>query len=709
MKGRDDLVARFCATMPERVAEATELWLSYEQGNARSLPTLRRVLHTLKGEGHMLELDMVAEVAELAESLVDAILRSGQPTPLAGDTLLGAFEGLGMITAQADDPGELPNMQPLLTQLRAAIGELDMTRSSAGAPMVESKLRPSADVADPAVETKSSGVVKAALVGPLVHELRRLHAEQAVFHQRLRDAQGMLRALLREIEPRGSAEDLVERITKTLGYGTEVERRLSKIRTDWASNDFSVGLTLDELEGSVRRASVVSAERLLSQVVRVGRSTARTLGKDVEIRVQGDAILDSSVERRLEESLLHIVRNALDHGIETPERRRAAGKSERGSVEVRVSQSESNVHVEIVDDGGGVDVDRLRIVLAARVPNVHSLSDEALLPYLLEQGVTTTERVTSISGRGVGLDVVAREIGAAGGQIRLFSRRGEGTRIELDVPATLRGEIAVPVHSGQGIYAVPTRAVHSMVRIEHIERTREGDFLRLEREGTTELVRAFKLDALYGGDGTLKPGSTALILHRAAGIYALAVDSYDNPRPITIQRTDELIVKSELVRGVSPTADGEVMLLLDVESVYQHLASRVSHGVAERKRTGRTRRAIVVEDAPVARELLAGILRSIGLEVEEATDGRSGLALARSFLPDLILTDVEMPYMDGIEFVRELKQSPEFARTPVIVLTTAATRSNRARLEELGVTALLSKQEFVEGDLRRIVERCLRE
>jgi two-component system chemotaxis sensor kinase CheA len=487
----------------------------------------------------------------------------------------------------------------------------------------------------------------------------------------------------------------------------EVDRRLSRIRTEWSGNDFTLGLMLDELDGVVRRASVVSADRLLNQVVRVGRTTARALGKDVELKVRGDAILDATIEQRLESSLLHVIRNAIDHGIEDAEKRRALGKPARGSVEVVIGQTESGVHVEVSDDGGGVNVHRLRKVLAGRVPNLDALSDQELLPCLFEQGVTTAEQVTSISGRGVGLDVVAREVAAAGGQIRIESNRNLGTRILLDLPTTLRGEIAVPLRSGSTRYAVPSRSVHSVVRIESIEHTADGDFVRVTGDGGSQLVRLFSLNALSGEGSQPGIGKPAVVLYRAAGLFALAVDGYDNPRPITVKRVDELPFRSDLVRGVAPTPDGEVLLLLDVEAVYSYARARRSAPSVEPRRVPRVQRALVVEDAPVARELLCNILRGLGLSVTEATDGRQGLAMVKADPPDLILTDVEMPYMDGIDFVRELKRDTDLLPIPVIVLTTAATRRNREHLEQLGVTALLSKQRFVEEELRRLVERCL--
>jgi two-component system, chemotaxis family, sensor kinase CheA len=703
---RDDLIASFCRGRPARVAQATELWLGFEQGQNQNLPVLRRLLHTIKGEAHMLELQQCSELAEAAESLVDALREIGAPTQLAGDALLGAFEGIGMVTSMRPDE-EPPDLSSVYEQIHAATDQLK------GAPPTAEtrpsrRPHPSKEIAPEAVPSGvATATVEADEVRPLVHEMRRLYGEQAVFHERLRETQRMLRALLAEIDPRRSTENLAERITKTLGYGAEIERRLSSIRTEWSGNDFSMGLALDELDSAVRRASVVSTDRLLSQVVRVGRSTARTLNKDVELRVRGDAILDAAVEQRLEPALLHLVRNAMDHGIESASVRSARGKADRGLIEVTISQTESSVTAEIADDGGGINFDRLRTVLASRVPNVQALANEDLLPFLFEQGVTTAEQVSTISGRGVGLDVVAREVATAGGQIRIESNLGIGTRVVLNLPTTLRGELAVPVLSGKQRYAIPSRAVYSVVRIEHIEQTAEGLWLRVPRDGSASLVRLYSLAALLRGGEAPKIREAAVILYHASGLYAVSVEGYDNPRPITVQPATELAFRSPLIRGVAPTPDGGVLLLLDVDALHAAARGVTASGLTHVGDARKEFRALVVEDAPVARELLCGILRSLGLRVEEATDGRQGLMLARANPPDVVLTDIEMPYMDGIEMIAQFRASSQLAEIPIVVLTTAANEHNRARLEGLGVMAVLSKRKFVESELQELIDRCL--
>jgi two-component system, chemotaxis family, sensor kinase CheA len=697
--------------MPDRVAEATDLWLGYEQGHGRNLAVLRRLLHTLKGEAHMLDLALCGELTELAELVVDAVHACGTPTQLTGDSLLTAFEAMGLLSDGAGEEAEA-DLDAVRRTLQAARLELE-TRPSCAAdtpPLATAVLAhdPPHEPARP--ERAAPPVLDAEAAGALVQEMRRLYGEREVILHRLRESQRMLRALLVEINPRGSPERLAERITKTLSYGAEIERSLGSVRSDWSSNDFATGRALDDLEELVRKASVVRIERLLNQVSLTGRSAARALGKDVEVSVEGTGLLDTTVERRLEPALLHLVRNAIDHGIEPPEVRIARGKPPRGHVRVEIVQADSTVHVEVRDDGGGVAFSRLREVLAPSVPDVAALDDSDLVPYLFTHGLTTSRSVGAISGRGVGLDIVARQVGALGGQVRIDSKPEVGTTIALAVPIHLHGEEVVPVSAGRYRCAVPTRTVHSVVLLDEVLRTSDGRRVRLTSGIGPEVVALFALGAVLGDAAEPRPGDAALVLHHAAGLFAVSVDSYENPRPITVVRSEDMPFESPLVRGVAPTADGGTMLLLDVERLFihaRHAAENVSPVAAAERR--RQPVALVVEDAPVARELLCGMLRSLGLHVEEAADGRAGLERAQSSSPDVILTDIEMPYMSGMEMICELRRSPALSSIPVVVLTTAADDQNLVSLEGLGVRAVLSKQRFVEEELRTIVMDCIGE
>lgn len=726
---RDDLIAGFWKQAPQRVGQATDLWLSVEGGDKAKLRELRRLLHTIKGEAQMLGLDEPAELLELAEDVVDELVKTGKEPRLVGDALLGGFEALGL--AATAEEGELLDLSAVVGELKNAMTTLGGAEAPAPEP-APAQASPRPDTPEAAEVTQLSHEIRttAATVGhaegkvaaqattaldieqvqPLVHELKRLHGEQSLLLGELAEVQRRLRALLAEITPDASAELIRERIVKTLGYGIEVERRMGALRTMWSSNEFSTDRTLDQLADLIQRSAMLSTADLKSQVHRTARGAAKARGKDVAVEVIGEALVDPAIERTLRPCLLHLVRNAVDHGIEPADERRARGKPERGLLRVTFEQSESSVHATVEDDGGGIDMDALREVLKQRGADVAQLGEIDLVRSLFEHGVSTRKEADEISGRGVGLDVVARELAAIGGQVRVETIRGRGTKFHLTVPAMMKADVVVPVSTRSIRGAFPSRAVLRVVRVDEIEATPEGPHLKLgEAIDGRKRIRLHSLEAVLEASGEPRKGDIAVVLHGPQGPFAVTVDSFQNPRPVTFRRTDELPLRSPLVRGMSLLADGGVLLLLDVHAVHDAALGDVERGAPQPGEAPRRQRhVLVVEDAPVARELLTGLLRSFGLRVSEAVDGRDGLAQAKATLPDLVLTDIEMPYMDGIEMIRHLRNDPRLRNVPIIILTTRTESEVQARARELGVARFLSKRRFVESELREVITEALK-
>ncbi len=578
-RGRDDLVDGFWRRAPDRVAELTDAWLKIEAGDRNELAPLRRTLHTFKGEAHMLGLAEPGSLLEKCERAVDLVLAREADPEIAGDALLGGFEALGLLSSTVDS-NERFDLSDVMDALEAAIaaltkqGSADSTANRDRAAITETKTqdrprttksrpKPKEESTEAQEKASRSRALDAGGVLPLFHELRRLHAEQALLLPELSELQRRVRALLAEIRPDESPEMLRERIVKTLGYGTEIERRMSALRETWSANEFTTALTLDQLEDVLQRASLVSTDALATQVHRVAKSTAQTVSKSVNVVVEGDAMLDAAVEKRLSPSLIHLVRNAVDHGIEDAETRRERGKPVKGTIKVTLTQTESSVRADVEDDGGGIDFDGLRRKLSASGEHEGEMSDAEVLDLIFSHGVTVRDEADEISGRGVGLDVVSREIRAIGGNITVESTQGLGTRFSLSVPVTLRADVAVPVVSVRQTYAVPARAVLGIRHVEEVLGSPDGPQLRLD----DELVPLFSLSAITHRRGQPEAMDIAVILSHRTGPFALTVEEAQNPRPVTFTHLSDLPFRSPLVRGVSVLADGGTMQLLDVDEL----------------------------------------------------------------------------------------------------------------------------------------------
>lgn len=687
-----DLLRAFWLGTAGRVSDATNLWIELEQGSLGTVSALKRVLHTIKGEAHMLGLGDCAALLQALEHVVQRI-RDSSDAERAGEVVLAAFDTLATLAA-SEGSVDIDVRSP-----RLALEELALATPIDEHPAT---LRPEPGPKSLEPVEQARPLIDPLRFGVLVHEARRLHREHSLLQSGHREARRMLRALLSEIDPQLSPELLAERIVKTLGYGAEIERRMADISAQWSTHEFSLELALEQLEETVRAAAMVSVSALKSQVHRAARAAAQTLGKKVDIVISGDAFVDASVERSLGPALLHLVRNAVDHGIESESARVSAGKAPVGRVDITIHQSDSSVQVVVTDDGGGVDLERLR----ARVGDVGD--DAQLLQTIFEQGVTTAAHVTDISGRGVGLDVVLREVSAIGGSVRVDSQPGRGTRFEIVLPTTLRADIVVPLEWRGTHLALSVRDVVSVERV--IQPVRSSDGLRLARGRAheAELLPLFDIGALFGAVESPSEGDVSVIVHHRTGKFALRVDSYDNPRPMAFERIDELAFRSDVVRGVAPTPDGGVYFLLDADATYSTLRGHASSVGTRRATTSKSvPHVLVVEDAPVARELLLGILRSFGLQVSDASDGKQGLMLARARKPDLILTDIEMPFLGGLEMIAELRADPAFFDVPICVLSTRTEPHVKERARALGVRRFLTKQRFVEAELREVVDSCL--
>jgi two-component system chemotaxis sensor kinase CheA len=323
---------------------------------------------------------------------------------------------------------------------------------------------------------------------------------------------------------------------------------------------------------------------------------------------------------------------------------------------------------------------------------------------LFRSGVSTREEITDISGRGVGLDVVAREVASVGGEVHAETTHGLGFRLVLTMPTVLRADVVVPLAYRGHRLALPCRNVEGFVRLEQLEETTAGAHARVRRDGAVESLPVYTLAPIFKINDAPSVGRRGVLVNHDGTRFVLVVDEHGNPRPMPFQPIGELAVRSRVVRAVAPSPEG-VRLLLDVHALIAALKGIVV--AASKPGERHVASVVVVEDAPVARELLCGILRSFGLSVHEAAHGREGLSRIRAVGPDLVLSDVEMPFMSGPDMIAELRNEPRFSELPVIVLTTDTSEATRKRVSSLGVLGFLSKQRFVESELRELVDLCL--
>lgn len=502
------------------------------------------------------------------------------------------------------------------------------------------------------------------------------------------------------------------------GARLQLQERLAQARASqdagaWRSvqaSQHALKTLTDDLAREVLAARLQPARPFLLGFERALRDAARQAGKRARLVVGASAVeLDRHTMERLRAPLLHLIRNAADHGLEDPATRAAAGKSPVGTVRLDAYNAGGQVEVTVADDGSGVNFAAVLDSAARRgvtLPDGGALADggpdlDALTELLFTPGFSSREQVTDLSGRGVGLDVVRTQARQLGGDVTLRSTQ-QGTTVTLRVPLTLATTRVAVVRCGEQLLAVP---------VIWVERAgRAGPLLTLEGRRVVRVgdqtVPAGPLLTLVDAapDAAGEPG-TFLLVRQGTQRLALLVDALVGEQEIVIKPLRWPLQGAPHLEGAAILPSGQVVPVLNVRAL--HLpATRAPAGVPEAA-VPAAPRVLLAEDTAVTRQLLAQILQQGGFEVLAVPDGAQALAALRTQPPDLLLTDVEMPELGGLELVRRVRADPRTADLPVVLLTSLGAPGDRAAGAEAGADAYLVKGEFSQEALLHTVRRLL--
>jgi len=446
------------------------------------------------------------------------------------------------------------------------------------------------------------------------------------------------------------------------------------------------------------------ADVLLGQT-RMVRDLARVLDKQVRLQIEGDKTqVDRDVLERLEAPLVHLLRNAIDHGIEAPAARLAAGKPAEGLISIKARQQAGTLLLEIADDGAGVDLAQLRATIIQRqlasAQTVAQLSEVELLSFLFLPGFSLREQVTELSGRGVGLDVVQHMLRQLRGGIQLQQARGRGARFLLEVPLTLSVVRSLVVEIGGEAYAFPMAHIERMCELEPAAIVQLEGRQHFTYEGRpVGLVAASQL--LQRPSGEAPQGAIAVVLLGAGeALHGIAVERFIGERTLVVLPLDPRLGKLQSVAAGALLDDGAPVLILDIEDLQRALDKLLSSGRVERIDRGvqglgvARKRVLVVDDSLTVRELQRKLLLNRGYQVAVAVDGMDGWNALRTEHFDLLITDIDMPRMDGIELVTLLRRDHRLQSLPVMVVSYKDREEDRRRGLEAGADYYLAKANF---------------
>lgn len=444
----------------------------------------------------------------------------------------------------------------------------------------------------------------------------------------------------------------------------------------------------------------------LLHLARYARELGRSLGRSVEVQIDGEETrLDRRIARELEESLLHLVRNAVDHGLEPRAQRTKRNKPAEGQLRLAAEAQAGRVRLTISDDGAGIDPGGVvrQAVRAGLVESgaADSLTREEVFRLLFSPGFSTRRKVSEISGRGVGLDVVASAVNRVGGEVFLSSEPGQGTTVVVEVPVARRGEEVLLVRVGKARLALPAASIREIVRIDAGD-VRERDGRSYAQLG--ERLLAFVPLARLLGQPV--PESQLLLVGRVSGQpLAVAVDEVDGEEEVLVRPMTRSAGVEQALDGMALVASGEPIAVLSPAVLAKRELLKSGRPVAPVEEVQARVRVLLVDDSLVTREMERRLLEDAGFEVTAAADADEGLNRLGEGEFDCLVTDIEMPGMDGYELTRHLRNIPQFAHLPIIVVSTRERPEDRLEGLQAGADAYLTKQALDAGELVDLVRR----
>ncbi|UVE67643.1 hybrid sensor histidine kinase/response regulator [Burkholderia pyrrocinia] len=719
----------------------SERLLALESGEPDSvaLEACMRAAHSLKGAARIVGVPLGVDIAgRMEECFVAAQAGTIALTATHVDVLLAGVD----LLVRVGDPQGQPVTSTEIDVFAAALTGADAAQTirAAGVPPPVAPYREpdgaanepvgagatmpplavSGTVPDPVQAGRVAGAGAMRRVrADTLNRLLSLSGESLVESRWLKPfAESMLRVKRAQRDAARSLDLMYEQFADDLDAGmlasmNEVRHMLNDLQRSLAER-------MDEFDRFERRSTHI-AEQLYDEALqcrmrpfgdatraypRIVRDLARSLGKQVRFSIVGEGTqVDRDILDLLDAPLGHLLRNAIDHGVESPEARLARGKQAEASVTLEARHSAGSLLVSVIDDGPGVDMDALRAaVVRQRLTDDETaarLSDPELLEFLLLPGFSMRDAVTDVSGRGVGLDAVQEMVRGVRGAVRIFNEPGAGMRFVLQLPLTLSVIRSLLVEVGGEPYAFPLAHVRRTLELAHDDIDVLEGQPHFPFDGRRAgLVAAHQL--LDAGEPNGARGSTAVVVVGGEPeLYGVAVDRFLGERMLVVQPLDSRLHKIQNIAAGALLENGDPVLIVDVEDLIRSVDKLVRGGQLARLTrdpqlalADRRRRVLVVDDSLTVRELERKLLEKRGYDVTVAVDGMDGWNAVRSDAFDLVVTDVDMPRMDGIELVTLIKGDPMLKRVPVMIVSYKDRDEDRRRGLDAGADYYLAKSSF---------------
>ena len=733
---------RLEAEAQKQVLDTGLLILERDPTNASQLEACMRAAHSLKGAARIVGLDSGVLVAHAMEDLLvaaqEGLLR------LLPDHIDALLQGSDLLLriGQAQQDAELDaRVETLTTRLQVLLGnavpalrtqagsnsalhaEHEQTQAAPSAPntpadaSIEERtsrvLRVSAERFDHLIDLSGKSLVEFQRTKPLSESLYRLKRQQESARRTLET----LREHLLGSEQDATAQALFNESRNLL---IECQQQLQAHQELFDDFVWHGGQRTQQLYDLALASRMRPFADVLTGQTRMLRDLGRSLGKQVRLEIEGENTqVDRDVLERLEAPLTHLLRNAVDHGIEPPALRTRKGKEEEGRVLLRARHHAGMLVLEVSDDGAGIDLQRVAQAVVKRrfasAEQVEQMTEEELLSFLFLPGFSMSQQVTEVSGRGVGLDVVQHEIRRMRGNVRLLQTQDQGCLFHLELPLTLSVVRALVVTIGGEAYAFPLAQIERMLRLPRSAivqlEGRQHFWLDDEHVGLISAAQLLQCAEKQGEDDSIP----IVLIRDREQYHGLAVEAFLGEFTLVLMPLDPRLGKVRDVAAGALLHDGTPVLILDVDDLLNSVGKLLGDGHLDRvdhssnARQAVSKRVLVVDDSLTVRELERKLLLSRGYQVSVAVDGMDGWNALRAEAFDLLITDIDMPRMDGIELVTQVRQDPRLRSLPVMVVSYKDREEDRRRGLEAGADYYLAKASFHDEALLDAVQTLIGE
>lgn len=489
--------------------------------------------------------------------------------------------------------------------------------------------------------------------------------------------------------------DITQNVSRTI-YDLNSLYRSSK------EDDMKMRLIIDEMESMVKNIRVLPISTVFNSFSRMVRDIATEKGKDIDFEIEGkDTCADKKIIEEIKTPLIHILRNAIDHGIESREDRLLAGKSAAGKITLSAKQDENKVIIEVIDDGQGFNLEKIKERAVSRgfltQDEIDAMSDEAIMNIIFWPGFTTGDSITSISGRGIGLDVVKTKISQLNGKVKVISEFGKGSCVRIEIPITLTTLRVFLVKISDQMFAIPIQVITTFILKNQDEiKTNNGTRSIVYNE---KILPLYYLADILGLEPTPRgEKETILIIESDEKTIGLVVDRLLGDQDILQKKLAPPLYKVKNIAGVTNLASGELCLILNVQDIMHHDFNKsISSASMPKLLTSDMlsyKRILIVDDSMTTRTMIKNILLNIGYTVDAVLDGSEALVKLKMNHYDLIITDLSMPQIDGCKLIERLKNDEMYMDLPIIVMSSETKEKAQKLLKQWSIEGYVPKDAF---------------